>query len=490
MVRPPARRVWLAPAYVLHQYAYRDTSRIVEVFTGDYGRLTLFARGANGPKSTLRGVLRPFQRLLVSWSGKHEACQLVTAEIDGVLTSLAPERLMSGFYLNELLLKLTDAAIRIRRFSSPMRACIRRCARGGRGGRLCGVREAPAARFGLRPGALANRRRACRWRGSYYRFAAERGPQLCVAEAPGAVYGRSLSDLEAESFEDARSLRDAKRVLRAAIDACLDGRTLEIAGGDAGPARMRAASGAAGGCERGTVRAAGSRSASTSIMWRRCARRGAARYPDPLHAALLAEQSGADSITLHLREDRRHIQERDVTLMREALQTRMNLEMAVTEEMIRIASESRRRIAAWCPNRARKSPPRAASTFAGQGRALGDACKALGAAGSACRCSSIPIRAQIEAAQRAGAPVIELHTGAYADARGRRASAGIRTTARGRQIRRLARADGQCGPWPQLPQCRADRGDPGNRRAQHRPRHRGARRLRRISQGGARYERS
>jgi DNA repair protein RecO (recombination protein O) len=80
---PPARRVWLAPAYVLHQYAYRDTSRIVEVFTSDYGRLTLFARGANGPKSTLRGVLRPFQRMLVSWSGKGEACQLVTAEIDG-----------------------------------------------------------------------------------------------------------------------------------------------------------------------------------------------------------------------------------------------------------------------------------------------------------------------------------------------------------------------------------------------------------------------
>ena len=101
-----ARQVWLAPAYVLHQYAYRDTSRIVEVFTNEYGRLTLFARGANGPKSTLRGVLRPFQRMLVSWSGKGEACQLVTAEIDGSVTNLAPNRLMSGFYLNELLLKL------------------------------------------------------------------------------------------------------------------------------------------------------------------------------------------------------------------------------------------------------------------------------------------------------------------------------------------------------------------------------------------------
>jgi recombinational DNA repair protein (RecF pathway) len=61
----------------------------------------------------------------------------------------------------------------------------------------------------------------------YYRFAAERGPQPCVAEAPGAIYGRSLADLDAETFADARSLRDAKRVLRTALDACLDGRTLK-----------------------------------------------------------------------------------------------------------------------------------------------------------------------------------------------------------------------------------------------------------------------
>ena len=68
-----SRHVWLAPAYVLHQYPYRDTSRIVEAFTSEHGRLTLFARGANGPKSALKGVLRPFQRLLVSWSGKAAA---------------------------------------------------------------------------------------------------------------------------------------------------------------------------------------------------------------------------------------------------------------------------------------------------------------------------------------------------------------------------------------------------------------------------------
>jgi DNA repair protein RecO (recombination protein O) len=222
------RRVWLAPAYVLHQYAYRDTSRIVEVFTGEYGRLTLFARGANGPKSALRGVLRPFQRMLVSWSGKGEACQLVMAEIDGVITRLAADRLMSGFYLNELLLKLTQRCDPHPEIFFSYASCVQA---------LCeGENEEPALRrfekrllndlgYGLE---LAKTGEGVPVEpGQYYRFALESGPQLCVAEAPGAVYGQSLADLQAESFGDARSLRDAKRVLRAAIDVCLDGRSLK-----------------------------------------------------------------------------------------------------------------------------------------------------------------------------------------------------------------------------------------------------------------------
>jgi DNA repair protein RecO (recombination protein O) len=226
--KPPARRVWLAPAYVLHQYAFRDTSRIVEVFTGEYGRLTLFARGANGPKSSLRGVLRPFQRMLVSWSGKGEACQLVAAEIDGEMTNLAPSRLMSGFYLNELLLKLTERCDPHPEIFFSYASCMQA---------LCeGAIEEPALRrfekhllndlgYGLE--LSRTEEGAPVELGRYYRFALQSGPQLCVADAPGAVCGQSLADLQAESFGDARSLRDAKRVLRAAIDACLDGRSLK-----------------------------------------------------------------------------------------------------------------------------------------------------------------------------------------------------------------------------------------------------------------------
>ena len=223
-----SKRVWLAPAYVLHQYAYRDTSRIVEVFTSQYGRITLFARGANGPKSSLRGMLRPFQRLLVSWSGRTEACSLVTAEVDGDITGMGKERLMSGFYLNELLLKLThrwDAHPEI--FYSYATCVEALCAGAGEEAalRLFEKRLLHDLGYGLEltrtdEGLPVQPDR-------YYRFALERGPQVCVAESPGAVYGQSLTDLEAETFANARSLRDAKRVLRTAIDTCLDGRSLK-----------------------------------------------------------------------------------------------------------------------------------------------------------------------------------------------------------------------------------------------------------------------
>jgi DNA repair protein RecO (recombination protein O) len=226
--RSSGRHVWLAPAYVLHQFAYRDTSRIVEVFTSDHGRLTLFARGANGPKSGLRGVLCPFQRLLVSWVGKTEACQLVWAEIDGALTRLGKERLMSGFYLNELLLKLTERCDPHPEIFGSYASCVEA---------LCsGQSEEPCLRrfekrlladlgYGLELSRTDEGRPVETDR--YYRFAAERGPQPCVAQAPDAVYGRSLADLQAETFSDERSLRDAKRVLRAALDVCLGGRELK-----------------------------------------------------------------------------------------------------------------------------------------------------------------------------------------------------------------------------------------------------------------------
>ncbi len=159
------------------------------------------------------------------------------------------------------------------------------------------------------------------------------------------------------------------------------------------------------------------------------------QYPDPLHAALLAEQSGADSITLHLREDRRHIQDRDVTLMRRVLQTRMNLEMAVTDEMIRIAQQVQPQDCCLVPESRQEITTEGGLDVAGQIARVGDACKALGAAGIRVSLFIDPEAAQVEAAQRAGAPVIELHTGTYADTEG---AARAREFERVRSAARLA----------------------------------------------------
>jgi pyridoxine 5-phosphate synthase len=159
------------------------------------------------------------------------------------------------------------------------------------------------------------------------------------------------------------------------------------------------------------------------------------QYPDPLHAALLAEQSGADSITLHLREDRRHIQDRDVTLMRRVLQTRMNLEMAVTDEMIRIARQVQPQDCCLVPESRQEITTEGGLDVAGQIARVGDACKALGAAGIRVSLFIDPEAAQVEAAQRAGAPVIELHTGTYADTEG---AARAREFERVRSAARLA----------------------------------------------------
>jgi pyridoxine 5-phosphate synthase len=140
------------------------------------------------------------------------------------------------------------------------------------------------------------------------------------------------------------------------------------------------------------------------------------RYPEPVQAALVAEQAGADAITVHLREDRRHIQDRDVELLTEVLQTRMNLEMAVTDEMIALAKRYRPSDCCLVPERREELTTEGGLDVAGQHERIRAACAEL--AGAEIRVSLFidPEPRQIEAAAAAGAPVIELHTGAFADA--------------------------------------------------------------------------
>ena len=140
-----------------------------------------------------------------------------------------------------------------------------------------------------------------------------------------------------------------------------------------------------------------------------------AQYPDPVHAALLAEQAGADSITVHLREDRRHIQDRDVRALRPLLQTRMNLEMALTEEMLGIACELRPADCCLVPEKRAEVTTEGGLDVASQVPQLTAAAQRLAAAGVRLSLFIDPDPRQVEAAARIGAPAIELHTGAYAD---------------------------------------------------------------------------
>ena len=139
-------------------------------------------------------------------------------------------------------------------------------------------------------------------------------------------------------------------------------------------------------------------------------------YPDPVKAALVCEQAGAEGITLHLREDRRHIQDDDVRRMRQLLKTRMNLEMAVTEEMIEFAKEIRPQHVCLVPERREEVTTEGGLDVVGNFAAVKAATQELTAIGCDVSLFIDADLAQIDAAVACGAPTIEIHTGAYANA--------------------------------------------------------------------------
>ena len=139
-------------------------------------------------------------------------------------------------------------------------------------------------------------------------------------------------------------------------------------------------------------------------------------YPDPVQAAFVSEQAGADGITVHLREDRRHITDRDVRILRETIQTRMNLEMAVTDEMVAIALEVQPQFCCLVPEKREEVTTEGGLDVAGQLEKVTSAVSRLNAAGILVSLFIDADRTQIDAAVAAGAPYIEIHTGAYAEA--------------------------------------------------------------------------
>ncbi len=140
------------------------------------------------------------------------------------------------------------------------------------------------------------------------------------------------------------------------------------------------------------------------------------RYPDPVQAALVAEQAGADGITAHLREDRRHIQDRDIYLLQEKLHTRLNLEMAVTDEMVAIALQVKPVACCLVPEKREELTTEGGLDVAGNANRMNGVCQQLADANIEVSLFIDPDFKQIDAAVSAGAPVIELHTGCYAEA--------------------------------------------------------------------------
>lgn len=214
-------RVPLEPAYVLSVRPYRETSALIEAFTAAHGRVGLVARGARGTRSKLRGVLQPFGRLLLSWSERGELGTLTGAEAATPPVALAGEAVFSGWYLNELLLRLLP-----RRdphpglFESYAEALA---AQGGAGAqaalRIFEKRLLAELGYGLQ---FPERFEAEAW----YEYDDEAGFATVAEPTPAAYRGASLRALREEALDAHEALADAKRLLRAALTQHLGGQAL------------------------------------------------------------------------------------------------------------------------------------------------------------------------------------------------------------------------------------------------------------------------
>jgi|SRR6185295_8080056 DNA repair protein RecO (recombination protein O) len=222
-------RISLAPAFLLHQMPWRDSSRILEFLARDYGRISLFARGVRREGSEARPLLRPFQRLLVSWSGRGEAGTLVGVERDGAWTALPSAQVISGFYMNELLLKLLARHDAQPQLFDDYSTALQALGNGSAPARALRIFEKRLLQsLGLWPDCERETTSGTPLQAErYYYFRPDRGLEPAVAEAPATYRGASLLSLAGEQLADEGSLRDARHVLRAALDACLEGRSLK-----------------------------------------------------------------------------------------------------------------------------------------------------------------------------------------------------------------------------------------------------------------------
>ena len=221
------------PAYVLHTYPFRETSLIVEVFSRDFGRVALLARGARRPRAAIRGLLMAFQPLEIGWAGKGEVLTLMKAEWQGGQPLLAGEALFCGYYLNELLMHLLPREDAHERLFACYGEMLARLAADSSGK----FREADLRCFekvllqelGYGLTLTHDSEGQAIVASAYYSYRMEQGPvRLEHAEAAvQVVIGKTLLDLAAEDFADPRSRLEAKQLMRTLMAYYLAGKELE-----------------------------------------------------------------------------------------------------------------------------------------------------------------------------------------------------------------------------------------------------------------------
>lgn len=224
-------RVTLAPAYVLHQRAWRESSRIIEIISREHGRLGLVARGIRRPTSPLRGLLAPFRPLLLSWSLRGELGTLIQVEPAGQVPRLTGRCLMGAFYLNELLLCLMtrhDPQPELHDHYAQALSVIADPARFETGLRMFEMRLLEATGYGLNIERDVSSGEPIR-SDARYRYDPERGAmRVGSMETDGLiVQGATLNGLASGELTDRVQMREARKLLRVALDAQLGGRTLK-----------------------------------------------------------------------------------------------------------------------------------------------------------------------------------------------------------------------------------------------------------------------
>lgn len=221
------------PAYVLHSYPFRETSLIVEVFSRDFGRMALLARGARRPRSAIRGLLMAFQPIEIGWAGKGEVLTLMKAEWQGGQPLLSGEALFCGYYLNELLMHLLPREDAHEQLFAHYTKMLARLAADPSGK----VREADLRSFEkallqeLGYGLTLNHDSVGKpiLSDAFYTYRMEQGPVRLEHEEAAAqvVIGKTLLDLEAEDFTDPRSRYESKALMRTLMAYYLAGKELE-----------------------------------------------------------------------------------------------------------------------------------------------------------------------------------------------------------------------------------------------------------------------